>query len=183
MHSPLHGSFQQQRRHGRCHRSLVYSLRHCQHTGEPLYIPLWGCPSILLSENGPKWCAQLATTVYKLLGAHKLTIRAYGGDEHVSHTIVQMLAMVCTEHQNDWGVYLAHVEYAHNNSISAATSLTLKIHISHLPRVVIDHTVVLISVSTVTSCDFVRKRQQHTCELREQHAPASLMSSCAAPNT
>ena len=32
------------------------------------FIPLWGCPSTLLSDNGPQFCARLATTVYKLLG-------------------------------------------------------------------------------------------------------------------
>ena len=40
-------------------------------------IPLWGCPSTLLSDNGPQFCARLATAVYKLLGVHKLTTSAY----------------------------------------------------------------------------------------------------------
>ena len=75
------------------------------------FIPLWGCPSTLLSDNGPRFCARLATAVYKLLGIHKLTTSAYhpsgnGGVERVNHTMAQMLAMVCNEHQNDWGVHL-----------------------------------------------------------------------------
>ena len=41
------------------------------------FIPLWGCPSILLSDKGPQFCARLATAVYKLLGIHKLTTSAY----------------------------------------------------------------------------------------------------------
>ena len=41
------------------------------------FIPLWGCPSTLLSDNGPQFCARLATAVYKLLGIHKLTTSAY----------------------------------------------------------------------------------------------------------
>ena len=70
------------------------------------FIPLWGCPSTLLSDNGLQFCAQLATTVYKLLGVHKLTASAYhpggnGGVECVNHNIAHMLAMVCNEHQND----------------------------------------------------------------------------------
>ena len=81
------------------------------------FIPLWGCPSTLLSDNGPQFCARLATAVYKLLGIHKLTTSAYhpsgnGGVERVNHTMAQMLAMVCNEHQNDWDVHLLHVEYA-----------------------------------------------------------------------
>ena len=63
------------------------------------FIPLWGCPSTLLSDNGLQFCAQLATAVYKLLGIHKLTTSAYhpsgnGGVERVNHTVAQMLAMV-----------------------------------------------------------------------------------------
>ena len=58
------------------------------------FIPLWGCPSTLLSDNGPQFCARLATAVYKLLGIHKLTTSAYhpsgnGGVERVNHTMAQ----------------------------------------------------------------------------------------------
>ena len=58
-----------------------------------------------------------------------------------------MLAMVCNEHQNDWDVHLPHVEYAYNNSVSAATGLAPnEVHIGRLPRSLspslIDHMVV-----------------------------------------
>ena len=91
------------------------------------YIPLWGCPSTLLSDNRHQFCAQLATAVYKLLGAHKLTTSTYhpsenGGVERVNQPMAQMLAMVCND-QNDWDVHLPHVEYVYNNSVSAATGL------------------------------------------------------------
>ena len=57
------------------------------------------------------------------LGIHKLTTSTYhpsgnGGVERVNHTMAQMLAIVCNEHQNDWDVHLPHVEYAYNNSVS-----------------------------------------------------------------
>ena len=92
------------------------------------FIPLWGCPSALLSDSGLQFCSQLATAVYKPMGIHKLTTSAYhpsgnGGVERVSHTMVQMLVMVCNEHQNDWNAHLPHIEHAYNNSVSAAKGL------------------------------------------------------------
>ena len=70
------------------------------------FIPLWGCPSTLLSGNGLQFCVQLATAVYKHMGIHKLTTSVYrpsgnGGVERVNHAMAQMLAMVCNEYQND----------------------------------------------------------------------------------
>ena len=94
-------------------RADMFAVTAAEFTGEDTanilvnrYIPLWGCPSTLLSDNGPQVCAQLATAVCKLLGIHKLTTRAYhpsenGGVELVNHTMSQMLAMVCNKHKND----------------------------------------------------------------------------------
>ena len=107
---------------------------------ENRFIPLWGFPSTLLSDNGPQFCARLATTVYKLLRIHKLATSAYqpsgnGGVERVNYIVAQMLAMICDEYQNDWDVHLPHVEYAYNNSVSAATGLAPnEVHIGRLPR-------------------------------------------------
>ena len=66
------------------------------------FIPLWGCPSTLLSDNGSQLCAQLSSAIYKLLGVRKLATSAYhpsgnGVAERVSHTMAQMLAMVYNE--------------------------------------------------------------------------------------
>ena len=68
------------------------------------FYPLCGCPFTLLSDNGLQVCAQPATTVYKLLGVHKLTTSAYapsgnGGVERMNHTMARILAMVCNERQ------------------------------------------------------------------------------------
>ena len=148
------------------------------------FIPLWGCPSTLLSDNGLQFCAQLALAVYKLLGVHKLTTSAYhpsgnGGVERVNHTMAQMLAMVCNEHQNDWDAHLPHVEYAYNNSVNAATGLAPnEVHIGRLPRLLLavfdrSHGGAHQSLDRdhLAYCDLARERQQRAYELvREQHA-------------
>ena len=148
------------------------------------FIPLWGCLSTLLSDNGPQFCARLATAVYKLLSIRKLTTSAHhpsgnGGVECVNHTMAQMLAMVCNEHQNDWDVHLPHVEYAYNNSVSAATGLALnEAHIRRLPRLpltIVDRSYGSAHQSLdrdqLAYCDLARDRQQRAYEIvREQHA-------------
>ena len=89
-----------------------------------MYVPLWGCPASLLYDNGLQLCSK---QVYKLLGMRKIATDVYcpkgnGGGERVNHTVAQMLAMVVNEKQDDWDVHLPHVEFACNNSISAAFS-------------------------------------------------------------
>ena len=92
------------------------------------YIPLLGCSASLLAENGLQFCAKLSLAVYKLLGTRKKATSAHypngnGGVERVNHTMVQMLAMVVNERQDNWDAHLPHVEFACNNSVSAATGL------------------------------------------------------------
>ena len=59
---------------------------------------------------------------------HKLATNSYhpncnGDVERVNHTIAQMLAMVVNQRLADWDLHLPHVEFAYNNSVSAATGL------------------------------------------------------------
>ena len=52
----------------------------------------------------------------------------------MNHTMAQMLAMVVNDLQNNWHVQLPHVEFAYNNSASAATGLAPKeVHMGRLP--------------------------------------------------
>ena len=58
-----------------------------------------------------------------------------GGVECVNHTMAQMLAVVCTEIQNDWDILLPQVEFAYENSASTATGLAPnEVHMNRLPR-------------------------------------------------
>ena len=90
-----------------------------------------------------------------------------------------MLAMVCNEHLNDWDAHLPHVEYAYNNSVSAATGLVPnEVHIERLPRpplAIFDRSYggahQNLDGDHLAYCDFVRERQQRAYELvREQRA-------------
>ena len=41
------------------------------------YIPLWGCPRSMLSDNGLQLCSKLLHAVYKLLGVQKIATSFY----------------------------------------------------------------------------------------------------------
>ena len=68
------------------------------------YIPLWGCPRSILSDNDLQLCSKISHVVYELFGARKIATSSYhasgnGGVERVNHTMAQMLAMVANERQ------------------------------------------------------------------------------------
>ena len=93
--------------------------------------------------------------------------------------MAQILATVCNDHQNDWDVHLPHVEYAYNNSVSAATGLAPnEVHTERLPRPplnVFDRSYggahQSLDRDHLAYYDLARERQQHAYELvREQHA-------------
>ena len=49
--------------------------------------------------------------------------------------MTHMLAMVVNERPDDWDLHLPHVEFAHKNSVSAATGLAPnEVHLGRLPR-------------------------------------------------
>ena len=53
----------------------------------------------------------------------------------MNHTMAQMLVMMVNELQHNWDVQLPHVEFAYNNSVSAATGLAPnEVHMGRLPR-------------------------------------------------
>ena len=147
------------------------------------FIPLWGCPISLLSDNGLHFCSKLSQAIYKRLGVRKVATSSYhpngnGGVERVNHTMAQMLAMVVNERQDDWDIHLPHVESAYNNSVSEATGLAPnEVHMNRLPRLpltVLEHPYARghqsLDRDQLEYCDLAADRQRRAYELvREQH--------------
>ena len=53
----------------------------------------------------------------------------------MNHTMAQMLALVVNERQGGWDLQLPHVEFAYNNSVSAATGLAPnEVYMGRFPR-------------------------------------------------
>ena len=148
------------------------------------YIPLWGCPVGLLSNNGLQFCPKLSRAVCKLLGTRKVGTSSYHpngnvGVERVNHTMAQMLGMVVNERQDDWDAHLPHVEFAYNNTVSAATGLAPKgVHMNGLPRLpltVFERPYALghqrIARDQLACVDLAADRQRRSyAQVREQHA-------------
>ena len=148
------------------------------------YIPWWGCPRTILSDNGLQFCSKLSQAVYQLLGVHKLATSSYHpncneGVERINHTMTQMLAMVVNERQADWDLHLPHVEFAYNNSVSAATGpAPNEVHMGRLPRLpltVFDRTGVVghqrLARDNLAYCDLATDRQKCANDtVRAHHA-------------
>ena len=100
-----------------------------------------------------------------------------GGVERANNTMAQMLAMVVSERQDDWDFRLPHVEFAYNNSVSAATGLTPnEVHMGKLPRLpltVFERTGVAghqsLARDYLAYCDLATDRQQRTKYIVRKH--------------
>ena len=100
-----------------------------------------------------------------------------GGVERVNHIMAQMLAMVVNEQQNDWDLRLPQVEFAYNNSVSAATRLAPnEIHMGRLPRLpltVFERKGVAghqsLARDHLAYCDLATDRQQRAYDIVRKH--------------
>ena len=77
-----------------------------------------------------------------LLGIKTLSTSAYspsgnGDVECVSHTVAQMLAVVCNEQHDDSGTYLPHAEFGYKNSVSAPNEVHAR-RFSRLTLTIVD---------------------------------------------
>ena len=95
----------------------------------------------------------------------------------MNHTMAQTLAMVVNERQDDWDLKLSHVEFAYNNSVSAATGLVPnEVHMGRLPRLpltVFERTGVTghqsLARDHLAYCDLATGRQQRANDIVRKH--------------
>ena len=94
-------------------------------------------------------------------------------------TIAQMLPMVVNELENNWDEQLPNIEFAYNNSVSAATALApSEVHMGRVPRpplTIFELTGVAghqsLARDHLAYCDLATDRQQRAYDMvREHHA-------------
>ena len=94
----------------------------------------------------------------------------------MNHAMAEMLAMVVNERQDDWDLRLPHVEFAYNNSVSAATGLAPnEVHMGRLPPplTVFERTRVAghqsLARDHLAYCDQATDRQQRANDIVRKH--------------
>ena len=141
------------------------------------YIRLWGCPRTILSDHELQFFCKLSQLNTSRVGCGYYHLNWNGCVERVNHTMGQFLAMIVNERQDDWDLHLPHVEFAYNNSVSAATGLAPnEVHMGRLPRIlltVFDRTGVVrhqsLACDHLAYCDFATNRQKRANDIVRAH--------------
>ena len=122
-------------------RADMYAVTAANYTAEGTanvlvdrFIPLWGCPASLLSDNGPHFTSQPPSSLACECAKSPQT--------HITPTATAVSSVSTTqwhrcvnEHQDDWDLHLPRVEFVYNNAVSAATGLAPnQVHMNRLPR-------------------------------------------------
>ena len=87
-------------------------------------------PKTLLSGNGPQFSARFFRAVCEIIGLKNLFTSAYhphtnGQTKMYNRTIIAILRNYVNEHQNDWDVYAAALNYAYSCQVHRSTRTTL----------------------------------------------------------
>ena len=90
---------------------------------------LHGMPSTIVSDRDAKFTSNFWKAFFSLHGTKLKFSTAYhpqtdGQTERTNRTLKQMLSIFCCYKQNDWDKYLAHAEFAYNNSQQTSTKKT-----------------------------------------------------------
>ena len=91
--------------------------------------PNFGIPDAVISDHGPQFVSSFTRDLYSKSGIEMKATTAYrpqsnGEAERVNQEIGTYLRMYCTEKPNDWLLYLADAQFAHNSRIHSTHGQT-----------------------------------------------------------
>ena len=92
-------------------------------------VAAWGVPSVVISDRGPQFSAQLWQTVLKILGSHSALATSHhpqtdGQTERAIQTLLRLIRSYASEQQDQWEAMLPVFEYALNDAYCKATLTT-----------------------------------------------------------
>ena len=91
--------------------------------------PNYGIPDAVISDRGPQFVSSFTRDLYSKSGIELKATTAYhpqsnGEAERVNQEIGTYLRMYCAEKPDDWSLYLADVQFAHNSRIHSTHGQT-----------------------------------------------------------
>ena len=91
--------------------------------------PNYGIPDAVISDRGPQFVSSFTRDLYSKSGIKLKATTAYrpqsnGEAERVNQEIGTYLRMYCAEKPDDWSLYLADVQFAHNSRIHSTHGQT-----------------------------------------------------------
>lgn len=89
----------------------------------------YGAPAKILSDRGKAFIGKLMAFVYRYMGIHKINTTAYhpqcdGLVEGFNKTLKRMLAIMASQNQRDWDVYVPYAMMAYWNAVHESTKFT-----------------------------------------------------------
>ena len=99
----------------------------------------YGIPSILLTDNGPQFCAKFFQTFCKTLGVKQVFTSAYrpstnGQTERFNRTVAEYMGAYVAEHQRDWDQLAAVATYSYNIKPQLSTGFSPFELVSAVPQ-------------------------------------------------
>ena len=91
--------------------------------------PNFGIPDAIISDRGPQFVSSFTRDLYSKSGIEMKATTAYrpqsnGEAERVNQEIGTYLRMYCAEKPDDWSLYLADAQFAHNSRIHSTHGQT-----------------------------------------------------------
>ena len=91
--------------------------------------PNYGIPDAVISDHGPQFVSSFTRDLYSKSGIEMKATTAYrpqsnGEAKRVNQEIGTYLRMYCTEKPDDWSLYLADAQFAHNSHIHSTHGQT-----------------------------------------------------------
>ena len=92
--------------------------------------PNYGIPNAVISDRGPQFVSSFTRDLYSKSGIELKATTAYrpqsnGEAERVNQEIGMYLCMYCAEKPDNWSLYLADAQFAHNSRIHSTHGQTL----------------------------------------------------------
>ena len=136
----------------------------------------FGPPAVLHSDQGANFESNLMHDICTLMGISKSRTTAYhpqcdGLVERQNRTLQAMLTAFCSQHREDWDLWLDSVVYAYNTSRHESLGVSpYEVVFGRLPRIPLELELGLPLVNPMTQSEYVSDTRKALQDIRENSA-------------